>query len=318
MNRFLTAFEFLLIAGALTAQTNLGVIKVRTVTIDAPNSTNGTVCNGLAKIDQTAGSGTSGKVTATTGGEQLAVGVVIGGCGTTGTATLAITGYVQIVFDTSSVSVGDAVGISSSVNGGATDLGSNAPSGGTVVIGQISLGPPPSNISPSGCTVSPGCWLLLKPVGSPGGGGSANAVVTNPATTLANTIQSTTPAATSLTSKCPSGASGTATCLQVNNNSNAQVLGVLENGQVQLGSSALAPNMGSGTTSATDWGGLLAASGTTVTYTFTGSYTVHPLCFAIDLTSGTYLAPTYTGATSVSFGTTANGHTVQFHCPFTK
>ncbi len=289
--------------------------------ISYPNSSDGTACHELAQIDQTPGATTNGYATTASGTQSAIVGVVQAGCGTSGNAALVLFGRVQVLFDSSSITLGDAVGISAGSPGSATDLGSANPSSAPLgIIGTIILAPI-TNALPSACTISPGCWILFTALGSGGSGGSsANAVVTNPATNSKNTIVPTVSTVIPVTASCPVSAIGSVPCLYATNSSGAQVLAALQSGQVQLGSSATAPNIGSGTTSNTDWGGILTASSSTATYTFTGTYTNHPLCFGIDLTSGHtgYLVPTYTGTTSVSFTTGGTTDTVQYHCPSTK
>jgi hypothetical protein len=281
------------------------------------NSADGTACHQLAQIDQTVGSTTLGFLETASGAQSLVAGVVLSGCGTTGSADLVLFGFVQVMFDTASAAVGDAVGISTTP-GLAHDLGSASPTSGSI-IGMVTLS---SNGQPaSACSLSPGCWILFTGTGGGGGGGgSANAVVNNPAVNATNTIVPTVSTVTALTSQCPLSAVGTLGCLTVTNSSGTQVLAALQNGQVQLGSSSNAANYGSGTTSNTDWGGILTASSSTATYSFVGSYSVHPLCFGIDLTSGHlgYLVPTYTGTSSVSFTTGGTTDTVQYHCPYLK
>ena len=288
--------------------------SVGTVAVTMPNSSNGTLCNGLAQIDQTAGATTNGFLTTASGTQSLVYGVVVSGCGTTGSASVVISGPVQVVFDTSSVTVGDAVGISSTP-GSVTDLGSANPTTALLgIIGVISVSP--TGQLPTACTIAPGCWINYLPAGGSGGGGgsSANAVVTNPATTAANSIQGTAATVQALTPKCPAGAASTVNCLQVLDNTGTQVFGAQQNDQVLLGGGAN-KSLGSNTTSNSDLLGLLSATGTSVSYTFSNTgYSVHPVCFGQDLTSGTLLTPTYTAATSVSFATTSNGHTVQYIC----
>ena len=147
----------------------LGGTSVSLQSISYLNSVNGTVCNGFAKVDQTAGVSTLGKATSTSGGELLPLGVVQSGCGTSGASQIAITGRVPVIFDSSSVAVGDAVGLSGSVAGAATDLGSSAPTSNATIVGIIALSP--GGTQPSACTVTPGCYVWLQLGGGGGGGG---------------------------------------------------------------------------------------------------------------------------------------------------
>lgn len=301
-------------------QTNIGPITITALSFPYPNSSNGTTCNGLAKIDTTPGSPTLGKAVDTAANDELPIlGVVIKGCGTSGKSTIAILGPVQVIFDSASVTVGDTVGISNSLPAAAFDFGtSGLPTSASVVVGTVILSP--QGALPSACTVAPGCWIFLNAAGAGGGGGggSANALVNNPGGSSVNTIAPTATTVVAITPGCPTGAASSLDCVLVKTSGGVQAFAVQNSGLVVLGASGSTPNIGSGTTSNTDWGGILPASGSTVSYTFTGSYTNHALCTAVDLNSGTYLAPTYTGTTSVSFGTTSSGHLVQYHCPYTK
>lgn len=282
-----------------------------------PNSGNGTTCNGLAKVDPNNATGNFGRATSTSGGELLILGVVTGGCGTSGNATIAVSGLVQVIFDTPSPAVGDAVGISVSLAGGATDLGSSNPTSGATIIGMVTLNSFQAPAPPSGCSVAPGCYILLTGVGGGGeSGGNPNAVVTNPGTTATNSIQSTAATAQPLTTKCPASAASTFDCFQVNDNAGNQVLGVQQNDAVVLGNpGGSVVVLQSNTSSNTDLDGELTASSNSVTYTWTGTYSVHPICTASDLTSSnTAVKVSYTSTTSVTFTTTGASDVVDYIC----
>lgn len=281
------------------------------------NSVNGTSLAGLAKVDQVVSAGATGLAVCTAPNDQLPIlGVVTAGAGTGGPVTIATSGLVQVVFDSASVSVGNAVGISTTTSCAAMDLGSPAPTSATNILGVITVSP--TGALPSACTN--GCWILLGApgAGGGGGGGNANAVVKNPPAT--QTVTPTVAAATPIITACNAGAGSTQPCGQISDGSGNALLVAQQNGIVALGKASATPNVGSNSTLNTDWGGILTAVANTATYTFTGSYTNHPLCFGIDLTGGHtgYLVPTYTGTTAVSFTTGGATDTVQYHCPYTK
>lgn len=282
--------------------------------VSYPNSPNGTTCNGLAKVDQTSG----GKAVSTAAADELAVlGVVRSGCGTSGNATIVTGGPVQVLFDTSSVNVGDAVGLSPSTAASATDLGSASPTSSAIIIGIITLGPAFS--LPSGCTNPPGCWILLQAAGAgggTGGGSNPNAVVTNPGAT--QTVTPTVAAATPIVEACNSGAAGSQACKQVNDSGGNAILKANNDDSVTLGKTgAAAQSIGSGTSANTDLVGELTASSNTVSYSFTGSYSSHPVCTASNETAtaaNSGVKVTYTGTASVTFTTTGASDVVSFHC----
>jgi hypothetical protein len=96
------------------------------------SGTTGTTINKLAKLS---GAPSAAVITATTdtGG---AVGVVIGGAGTTGTATLQTYGLTPVAFD-GATTAGDYVTISSTTAGAAHDFGPTYPSSGQQVLGRV-------------------------------------------------------------------------------------------------------------------------------------------------------------------------------------
>lgn len=287
-----------------------------------PNSSGGTTCNGFAKVDQTLGSSTFGKAVNTAIGDSLPIlGVVRSGCGASGNATVLTTGPIQVLFDSASITVGDAVGISATTAAAAFDLGSPFPTSSAVIVGTIILSPF-SGALPSGCTVAPGCWILLKPAGAGGGGGgggSPNAVVTNPATNATNSIQPTVSTVQGLTVKGPASAGSSLPVLQANDNSSNQLFGVLENGSVVLGKSGAPPSVGSNTAANTDLDGELTMSSNTATYAFSGTYSSHPTCIASNETAtaaNSGIKVTYTGVVSVTFTTTGASDVISYHCLF--
>jgi hypothetical protein len=275
-----------------------------------PNSATGTFCNQLAKMDPLAGATTFGKATVTLGGEVPPdiLGVVASGCGFSGNATIVSNGYVQVMFDAAPVTVGDAIGVSSTP-GLVTDLGSRNPTSGTP-IGQVALSP--TGGVPSGCNA--GCYVNFQMGSGGGGAGQTNAVITNPATTGTNTITPTAAAAQPITLNCPSGAASNLPCLQALDNTGAQVLAAQQNGQVALGKSGNAKSIGSGVSANSDLNGSLTMSGGTATYTWTGTYTTHPTCIASDETSIAAVKITYTGVTSVTFTTSGGSDVIDYAC----
>lgn len=278
-----------------------------------PNSSDGTICNSLAKVDQTAGSSTLGKATNTTGDELLILGAVTSGCGTTGQASIQFAGNVQLVFDSASPTVGDAAGISSSTPGAAHDLGSAAPTSTSTVIGTIVLNPTTGGL-PTGCTIAPGCYVELTTF-SIGGGSVANALVSNPGATATNTIAPTASTVIPISPGCNSGAGSTQQCLNVTNGSGTPVLVVQNNGQTQVGpTTGTVKNMQSGTSSNSDLDGTLTMSSGTATYTWTGTYSVHPTCTASDETAIAAVKVTYTSTTSVTFTTSGSSDVIDYHC----
>lgn len=198
-----------------------------------PNSANGTTCNELAKVDQAAGSTTLGRATTTAGSEvpPNLLGIVSSGCGTSGNATIVASGYTTAVFDSATVTVGDAIGVSSTA-GPVTDLGSPNPSSGSP-IGQVVASP--AGAVPSGCTAQPGCWINLQMGASGGSGGSTHNVVNNPSST--QTITPTATGVVPLVTSCPSGAAATDLCFKVVDGAGNTILSVQKNGQVTLGNS---------------------------------------------------------------------------------
>jgi hypothetical protein len=54
--------------------------------------------------------------------------------------------------------------------------------------------------------------------------------------------------------------------------------------------------------------------GGTLTYTFTGTYTTHPICTASDGTSIAPVKVTYTGSTAVIFTTSGATDVVDYNC----
>jgi hypothetical protein len=280
--------------------------------VSYPNSFNGTSCNGLAKLDTAIGASTLGRATSTTGGETSILGIVESNCGTSGNAVIAVNGLLQTVFDTSSITVGDGVGVSGSVTGAATDLGSLPVTSGAYVIGTIVLSP--SGGLPTSCTLQPGCYIQLQLGGSgSGGGNSANAVVTNPGAT--QTVTPTSATATPINQVCNSSAASSQPCGQITNSSGNPVIQGLNNGQANIGYGTT-HNWGSGVSSNSDLNGELTASSNTASYSFTGTYTSHPICTASDETSRNAVQVTYTGTTSVTFTTSGSADVVSYQCTF--
>jgi hypothetical protein len=279
-----------------------------------PNSADGTICNSLAKVDQTAGSTTLGKATNTTGDELLILGVVNSGCGTSGQASIQFAGNVQVFFDSASPTVGDAVGISGSTAGAVTDLGNADPTSTATIVGKVILNPSTGTI-PTGCTVSPGCYIQLTPL-SGASASSANALVSNPGTTAANTIAPTASTVIPISPGCNSGAGSTQQCLNVTNASAASVFSVANSGQTTLGVSTGTKAIGSGQSGNSDLNGNLTMSSGTATYTFTGTYNVHPSCHGSDETAIAAVKVTYTGTTSVTFTTSGSTDVVDYECTF--
>jgi hypothetical protein len=296
-------------------QTPGGATLGQIVSLEYPNSSDGTICNGLAKIDQTSGSTTLGRATSTSGSEILILGVVEQGCGTSGFAILTFAGPALVIFDTPSPTVGDAIGVSSTIAGAATDLGSASPTGSGAVIGQVTLSA--AGTLPSGCTVAPGCLVQLYPSGpnGGGGGGSTNALVNNPGSSTTNTVNPTGAAVVPITPSCNSGAGNTQSCFTANNSSGAAVLNAQNNGQVAIGNGTT-HNLGSNVATNTDLDGTLTMSSGTNSYTFVGSYSVHPTCVASDETSIAAVKVTYTGTTSVTFTTSGSSDVIDYHCMY--
>lgn len=130
------------------------------------NGAAGTVCNQLVKLDG------AGKLVVTAGGETSGViGVAVSGCGNTGTVQYAVVGQVAIIFDTSTVAVGDYVAISAST-GVANDVGSTPGSGQN--IGRIILGP--TGAAPTACNSAANCYVQLQLGSASGGGGGGGCV----------------------------------------------------------------------------------------------------------------------------------------------
>jgi hypothetical protein len=97
--------------------------------LSVPNAgTTGTTINDLVKLT---GDPAMAVITATTD-TQGAIGVVMGGAGTTGNALIATTGTARCAFD-NATTAGDYVQISGSVAGGCHDVGASYPAGGQVI-----------------------------------------------------------------------------------------------------------------------------------------------------------------------------------------
>lgn len=113
-------------ANALQIASSAGA-TAPTITV-ANAGTTGTTVNTLAKLT---GAPSTAVITATTdtGG---AVGVVTGGAGTTGSATIQIAGIVSCVFS-GGTTAGDYVGISAATAGNCLDAGASYPSSGQVL-----------------------------------------------------------------------------------------------------------------------------------------------------------------------------------------
>lgn len=273
------------------------------------NSGNGTTCDNLVKVD-TSGVGFNGKLVGTAGGESAnqIVGVAQIGCGTAGVVGVAIAGQTTLVLDTANPTVGDFVGVGVGPLVG-TDVGTN-PSVGT--IGYVILSP--AGQLPSGCTVAPGCYIQLALGGSGGGGGgNPNALVKNPAISATNSVQPVATGFPAILQKCPGGAAATDLCTDVQDNAGNHILQALQNGQVKLGAGAT-KSIATLTASNTDLAGELTNSGSASTYTFTGTYTSHPICTANDLTSIAAVKVTYTGTTSVTFTTAGATDVIEYQC----
>ena len=100
--------------------------------LSVPNEgTTGTTINDLVKLT---GDPATAVITATTD-TQGAIGVVMGGAGTTGNALIATSGTARCGFD-NATTAGDYVQISGSVAGGCHDVGASYPASGQVV-GQV-------------------------------------------------------------------------------------------------------------------------------------------------------------------------------------
>lgn len=113
----------------ITTSATMGVYGVCSSIANA--GTTGTTVNKLAKLT---GAPSAAVITATTdtGG---AIGVVIAGAGTTGSATIQMVGLIPCTFD-NSTTAGDYVQLSSSVAGDCHDAGATFPASGQV-IGQV-------------------------------------------------------------------------------------------------------------------------------------------------------------------------------------
>jgi len=132
------------------------------------NGVTGTQCNQLVKQDA------SGNAIVTSGGEtQGVIGVATAGCGTSGAVIVFSSGDVPVLFDASSVTVSDYVGISAA-SGHVTDAGTSPPSG--QLIGQIRNNPT-TGAAPANCNTGGGCYVHLElGTGSGGGGGGGGCV----------------------------------------------------------------------------------------------------------------------------------------------
>jgi len=122
--------------------------------LSVPNAgTTGTTINDLAKLSADPATAVNTATTDTQG----AVGVVMGGAGTTGNALIATSGTARCAFDNATVA-GDYVQISSGVAGACHDVGASYPAGGQV-IGQV--------MSTHGCVSSEG-WHVQQEINLPG------------------------------------------------------------------------------------------------------------------------------------------------------
>lgn len=95
----------------------------------------GTTGTTVSKLAKTTGAPSTAVIAATTDTGGI-LGVVIGGAGTSGSATIQTYGFVAVAFDGATVA-GDYVTISSTTAGGAHDAGATYPSAGQQVLGKV-------------------------------------------------------------------------------------------------------------------------------------------------------------------------------------
>jgi hypothetical protein len=91
---------------------------------------------------------------------------------------------------------------------------------------------------------------------------------------------------------------------------------ITSTGNATFGTANGAQGVGSQVSSNTDLNGELTQSSGASSYTFVGSYSVHPICVASDETSIAPVKVTYTGATVVNFTTTGSSDVIGYLCLF--
>lgn len=133
MSRLLALFALCASGVTLLAQAGAGLPSPSVTTLYTNAGTTGTTLNKLAKLT---GAPSTAVITATTD-TSGAVGVVIAGAGTTGSATIQSNGVVSLVMD-GATTAGDYVQISGTTAGDGHDIGAmTCPTSGGQVIGRV-------------------------------------------------------------------------------------------------------------------------------------------------------------------------------------
>lgn len=153
------------VSGGMSVQSSLNVIV-------ANASSTGTTVNKLAKLTGAPSTAVISATTDTTG----AIGIVVAGAGTTGSAQIARFGVVSLVFD-GATTAGDYVQISATTAGDGHDAGATCPTSGQV-IGTVQ--------STNGAG---GTYAVLMGSTCPGGGGSSTQQFNNQTTATTYTVQ---------------------------------------------------------------------------------------------------------------------------------
>lgn len=149
----------------ISSSENMDLTSLALLTEIANAGTTGTTVNKLAKLTGAPSTALIAAITDTNG----AIGVVIGGAGTTANAQIATAGQAACVFD-GATTAGDYVQISASVAGDCHDAGSTFPTSGQV-IGRV--------LSTNGATGTFAMVVFPPPGQGTGGGGGGSGTVTN-------------------------------------------------------------------------------------------------------------------------------------------
>lgn len=158
-------------------------------------------------------------------------------------------------------------------------LGGSTGGGGGGGTGNV-VGPNGSNAGDM-ATFADGTGLLLQDQGV------AVTDVVRKTATGNQTIQGTNSGITGLIVKAPAGAANSLTIFRVNDNTATSVLDTQQGGLVSLGKGSTKA-IGSGVAANSDLTGqLTVAAATSVSYTFTGTYSVAPICTVVPMADPT-------------------------------
>jgi hypothetical protein len=146
----------------LTISESVDLVANAQISEVANNGATGTTINKLASLT----AAPSKAIITTAGATSGALGIVVGGAGTTGSSQVAVDGQASCAFD-GATTAGDYVQISASVNGDCTDAGATPPSSGQI-LGLVLT----SNVGAGTYNV-----FLFGPGAAAGGGGGGSGTV---------------------------------------------------------------------------------------------------------------------------------------------